>query len=55
MNTLFDDKQLFVLNKVITTFFKLSCKPLNTTIIDKPYVGSDRLCSRFLFQTSFSK
>ena len=55
MNTLFAEKRLLVLNKVVTTCSKLSRKPLNTTIIDNPYVVSGSLCRRFLFQNSLSK
>ena len=55
LNTFFADNQLLVINKVFTTCYNLSHKLLNTTIIDKPYAASDRLCSLFLFHNSFSK
>ena len=34
MNAMFYDKQLFVINKVSTTCSNMSCKPLNTKIVN---------------------
>ena len=55
MNTLFSEKQLLLIKKIVTTYSKLSLKPLNTTIIDNTYVASGIFCSQLLFHNSFSK
>ena len=55
MNILFAYHKLLMINKVVTICYKMSRKPISTTIINKPYVSSGIIFSPLLFNKPFNK